>query len=295
MIDLQIFDSRHVWHWPMIDAARRRGWKAKRIKSAPTEPSPFGFIRPHPGHMAEHIALDSAMRQHCRVMVQDRAQVISYDNKIEQIGMLSGFMPKTWLVTDVDDAVNNPPTFPVVSKAAEGASSVNVRVINTAAEYHDHVRQVFSPEGIKVNRCADGMMTHQQGYLYLQEFIPHDRTYRVNIVGNRAAVFERYNYADRPVAQTGNTKGIHEPRPELLDYAFDVAREIGSKWVALDILRRPESGEFVLLETSLAWPWSPNEYADTPFINTNGEKAGTWGSLWDVLYDQLESGVFGSI
>jgi glutathione synthase/RimK-type ligase-like ATP-grasp enzyme len=294
MLDLQIFDSRHVWHEHALKAAHRRGWAAKRITTSPTEPSRFGFIRPHPGHLADHQQIDQAMREVCGTMVQDRKQVTLYENKTAQQQFFGHHMPETLSSGILDEAVAfaTQQGYPIVSKANEGASSVNVRIIESEAQLQRHLRQVFSKTGIPVHRCADGMMTVQKDYVFLQRFIPHDRTYRVNIIGNRAAIFERYNYADKPVAQTGNTQGIHdytELHESLLKYAFSVARDIGSKWVALDILRDHERGQWYLLETSLAWPWNPNDYSDVPF--TGG---GTWGAMWDVLYDQLESGVFAS-
>lgn len=294
MLDLQIFDSRHVWHEHAIKAAIRRGWNAKRITGEPDQLSRFGFIRPHPGHLAEHAAIDASMREVCGTMVQDRNQVLLYENKTSQLKFFGHHMPATLSSGNLDEAMEfaTQQGYPIVSKANEGASSVNVRIISNEAQLTKHLRQVFSPAGIPVHRCADGMMTVQQGYVFLQRFIPHDRTYRVNIIGNRAAIFERYNYADKPVAQTGNTTGISdytELHESLLKYAFGVAQSIGTKWVALDILRDHERGQWYLLETSLAWPWNPNDYSDVPF--TGG---GTWGAMWDVLYDQLESGVFAS-
>lgn len=295
MLDLQIFDSRHVWWKPALQAAMARGWKAKRITKAPSVPSRFGFIRPHPAYLSEHQAIDAAMRDKCGVMVQDRDQVVLYDDKIAQASRYAGLLPDTRIFTDKAEALAFEPKFPLISKASEGASSVNVRVINNLQEYRAHVDAAFSTAGIEVNRCADGTRTTQRGYVLLQRFIPHDRTYRVNVIGNCAAIFERFNYKDRPVAQTGNTAGVYAHDMVLLQEAFDTAWLLGTKWCAFDFLWDAEHGKWVLLETSLAWPWNEKDYSDVPFFDhETGEPHGTWGTMWDVLYDQLESGVFGS-
>lgn len=279
----------------MLQAAHRRGWRAKRLTEAPTKPSRYGFIRPHPAFMPQHIEIDKAMRSLCGTMVQDRDQVVTYDNKALQSQLLYPWQPWTHFYTDKARAMGYAGRFPVVSKAKEGASSVNVRIINSLQELHAHVERAFSPEGLPVSYCADGRTTRQQGYVLLQEFIPHTVTWRVNIIGNRAAIFKRYNYPDRPVAQTGNTEGVMDPGEHggLLYYARHVAAALKTKWVALDILWDGERNKWALLETSLAWPWTRGEYADVPFLDLETNKNnGKWGDLWDVLYDQLEDGVF---
>ena len=239
--------------------------------------------------MPLHRKYDNCIRSLSEVMIQDRQQVELYEDKTAQYAAFGRWMPDTWIFTSAEEALEHKPdAWPVVSKANEGASSVNVRIINNRAEYEAHVKQAFG-EGIPVNLCADGAMTTQRGYLFLQRFIPHDRTYRVNIVGERMAIFERFNYKDRPVAQTGNTNGVMRHtglHQDLLEYAKIVGQDIGSKWVALDILRTDDG--WCLLETSLAWPWNPRDYRKVPF--TGG---GQWGDLWDVLLDQCEAGVFG--
>jgi glutathione synthase/RimK-type ligase-like ATP-grasp enzyme len=141
-----------------------------------------------------------------------------------------------------------------------------------------------------VNLCASGAMTTQQGYLLLQRFIPHEITFRVNVLGNRRAIFERFNYPDKPVAQTGNVRPVMRFTPlhdSLIDYANQIAAEIGTRWCALDILW--DDDRWTLLETSLAWPWKQQEFSDTPLIG-----GGTWGRKWDLLCEDLQAGVFGS-
>lgn len=286
---MQILDGKGAWRGHLLAACKRRGWRAQ-VVDHPDDVcrARFGFTRLNPATLAEHRQIDTLMRAGC-VMVQDQAQVDVYEDKTEQWRRWGHLMPETWLFDDVDQAMQfRPDAWPIMSKANEGASSVNVRPIYGRKAYEDHVRQAFGP-GIEVDRCAGGAKTIQRGYLLLQRFVPHDRTYRVNVVGSRMAIFERYCYPDRPVAQTGNTQGVTDFTDlhcDLLDHAEAIAREIGSRWVALDILR--DGDQWRLLETSLAWPWDLRKYADVPFIG-----GGLWGQMWDVLLEQLDAGVFG--
>jgi glutathione synthase/RimK-type ligase-like ATP-grasp enzyme len=288
-MDLQVFDSREVWHGPLIQAAQSLGWNARRVfEQDPIQPGGFGFFRPHPANMEEHRLLDLEMRRHL-VMVQDRAQVEVYEDKTEQWRRWGHLMPETWHYTSQAEAQQAQHDFPLVSKANEGASSVNVRILYTRQQYEAHVAQAFGP-GIKVNLCAGGATTTQKGYLLVQRFIPHTITFRVNILGPRRAIFERFNYPDKPVAQTGNVRPVmhftvlHE---SLIEYANQVAAEIGTRWCALDILR--DNDHWTLLETSLAWPKNETDHRDTPLIG-----GGTWGQLWHLLCADLAAGYFGS-
>ncbi len=304
---LYIFDSRHVWWEHIAKAAEDRGIRAKRIGGLTdvddADPDSFAFVRPHPAMMPAHRELDYQLRGLMPV-IQDRAQVEVYEDKSEQFRRWGYMLPETLVTTSRQEAEAYPDTmpnpFPVVSKANEGASSVNVRIIPDANAYRDHVAQIWG-NGIRVSRCADKTFTTQRGYIYLQRFIPHTITYRVNIVGNHAAIFERHNYPDRPVAQTGNTDNVMELTPlheSLLDYAWGVADTIGSRFVALDILddSTPDSDKeawnWTLIETSLAWPWSATDRSSTPLWLRSGGQHGTWGDLWGVMLDDWSAGYF---
>jgi glutathione synthase/RimK-type ligase-like ATP-grasp enzyme len=287
-----ILDERDVWHEHIAKAARKAGYEPQRIKCGDpiTEPG-RGFIRPHatPEVLRANQAYYRRTATWAVCWVQDLHQVLLYENKPLQDYKWGRLMPETFFTSSKPTAhqiLQQHYSFPLVSKAAEGASSKNVRILHDIDELSDHIDQIWSKRGLRICYCDGGAgkastYGYQKGYLYLQEFIPHDRTYRVNVIGNGRAVFERYNYKDKPVAQTGNVRpwmGVE--RPDVLEFADEVAERIGTKWAALDILERPEGG-FVLLETSLAWPWKPTEFADVPIFRT-GYK---WGELWDCMFD----------
>lgn len=289
--NLFILDARSVWHEPLAQAARSRGWDARRVFSAAEVDGPgYGFIRPHaePVALKQH-RLDGAEMAQRLVLVQDQPQIQLYEDKTGQWRRWGRWMPDTWLYTDLDDALHflAHAEYPLVSKANEGASSVNVRILKDRRQAEAHAEAVFGA-GIKVLHCADNASSMQQGYLLLQRFIPHDITYRVNVIGRQRAIFERFNYPDRPVAQTGNVRpvmqltALHE---SLLEYANAFSKEAGTRWVALDILHSPDGWR--LLETSLAWPWpSPGECMSAPFFP--GPRR--WAGMFDLLMDELEAG-----
>ena len=225
-------------------------------------------------------------------MVQDAAQVEVYESKSEQFRRWGRWMPDTWRFTDEAGAMALAAAaeYPLVSKADVGASSVNVRILASRAEAEAHVRQVFG-EGVSVHHGADGApRTLQRGYVLLQRFIPHTVTWRVNAIGRARAVFKRYCYSDRPVAQTGNVEPAMECTPEidsLLDYADRVFADIGTRWCALDVLK--DGDRWTLLETSLAWPWpSPGRCNEGPIFRTSFR----WIQMWDALFSEAQAGAF---
>ena len=296
-----ILDERDIWHAAAIEAAARAGYQGQRIFSGEFDfgaegmTGDVGFIRPHadwrklPANRADYASMVEAGL----TMIQDQAQIDVYEDKSAQFRKWFDLMPETWLHTDADAAMGflDFAPFPLVSKANEGASSTNVRILKDKAEAQKHIAQLFG-DGILVHHGANCPKTRQKGYALLQRFIPHSITYRVNAIGGCRAVFFRSNYPDKPVAQTGNTVAAYAMTDELeslLEYADRVLDAIGSKWCALDILKDVD-GSWKLLETSLAWPWAADSYADaTMFRSTKGRK---WKDLFDVMFDEYQAGAW---
>lgn len=292
-------DEREIWHEAAIAAGRRAGYDGKRIfRGSDVDGPGIGFIRPHadwrklPANREDF----RIMRDRGLNMIQDEKQVACYENKSLQTLWWSKWMPPTWRFETQDEALVflRSADYPLVSKADVGASSVNIRIINNKDEAEKHIRQLFS-DGIWVHHGANCPKTRQKGYALLQKFIPHTTTYRVNALGDARAVFFRYCYPDKPVAQTGNVDPAFEMTEELeslLAYSDRVFDDIGSKWCALDILK--DGDEWKLLETSLAWPWpSPGRCNEgTIFRSPKGRK---WIEMFDVMFDELEAGAWSGV
>lgn len=301
-----MLDGRDVWHKPCLAVARARGYEAERITQGQQAANGWGFIRPHADpNMLDLHKVDYQLMQAngCR-MIQDGSQVELYENKSGQFWRWSKFMPRTWRYASLTEAlagIENLP-LPIVSKADEGASSANIRIFHDLDKLRSHVKQIFT-KGIPVDHCSGGYVSKQRDYVLLQELIPHTFTWRVNRIGNSYAVFKRYNYKDKPVAQTGNTKPVvrgEQGLAPVLGFAAEVTAAIGSKWVALDILQHSD-GSYKLLETSLAWP--TDGFHEAVFWHCLGSVLGdnvtvwypsgrTWGDIWEVLFDEMEAGAW---
>lgn len=298
-----IIDEREIWHEAACEAAQNHGFGALRVPSIPEGWRPLGdehhvgFIRPHADwRILPRNRIDyQRMRDAGLTMIQDQAQIDVYEDKSEQFRRWWKWMPATWRFSSLDRALAllDDCAYPIVSKADVGASSVNVRILNTQDEAVSHVKRLFGP-GISVHHGANCPNTMQRGYALLQRFIPHKITWRVNAIGDARAAFMRYCYPDKPVAQTGNVDPVKVMTPEvesLFEYADRVFADIGSKWCALDILK--DGNEWKLLETSLAWPWpSPGDCDNGPIFRSGGRK---WIDMFEVMFDQLEAGAWGSI
>jgi hypothetical protein len=288
-------DEREVWHAPMFKVARARGYEARRVfRGEECEGPGFGFIRCH----AEPKALkrnqnDWDVMSSRLTMIQDETQVRVYENKTAQFERWAGWMPPTWRFTSGDLAMQFLETaeYPLVSKADVGASSVNVRILHTKEQAQRHIHQLFT-SGVAVNHCSGGAISVQRGYALLQQFIPHTITWRVNAIGNVRAIFKRYCYPDKPVAQTGNVEPVMDLDDEtesLLDFSDRFFEHASTKWCALDILKDGDSWR--LLETSLAWPWpSPGKCNDAPLFRSKDLR---WRQIWECMFDEIEAGTWG--
>lgn len=318
MSDVWILEERDSgWVKGILAAAERNGHTPRRITDGSQVKGPgIGFIRPHanPEILKKNIAHDDPlMREQC-LMIQDRQQVEVYEDKFEQFRRWGDWMPYTEYHNDKEAALDAVSKFfspdtsgKMVSKAAVGASSRNVWILDSVKEARKHINQLWG-EGIRVNHCAGGggsgpAWSVQKGEILMQEFVPQNKfTWRVNRVGDLWAIFQRHNYPDRPVAQTGNTqpvKKLDRHMEHLLDFAYEVTQDIQSKWVALDILWYPDfhikkKGEWQLLETSLAYPWpSPGDCDNNVFWSMNFEDTGRkWVDMFDVMFEQVEAGVW---
>ena len=285
-------DSYSVWADAAVKAALSRGWQAKRIKrGSEVDGEGYGFIRlsMEPPELKLN-RQDYAEMSKRLTLVQDQTQIDVYENKSAQFARWFDWMPDTWRFTDrgAAEAFLQTAEYPIVSKADEGASSVNVRILKDRKSACAHLAEIFGP-GIRMQR------NHvQRDYILLQRCIQHTITYRVNILGGARAIFLRSNYPDRMVAQTGNVVPAMEMTPELeslLDYADRFALVARTNWCALDILK--DGDQWRLLETSQGWPWpSPGTCNEGTVFRT--QKPRRWIEMFDVMLDEIERGAWSS-
>lgn len=306
MKQFTILDERGNWFAPAMESARRRGYEVERIKRGrEAKLRGLGFIRPHAiPSILERNHLDYLEMAEHLTMVQDYAQVELYDDKSAQFWRWGQWMPPTWRFENRDAALefvegSAPPI--LVSKADVGASSKNVRILRNRGDQKAHVRELFS-RGIIVDHCAGGhgarhAASRQKGYVLFQEFISHECTWRVNIVGRGRAMFKRFN-GPAGTAQTGNVEPVMNYDGtligDILAFADTIFAAIATKWCALDILHDRNTGRLYLLETSLGWPWpSPGTCDDAPFVGPpTWEHTYRWRDMWELMLDEYEAGVW---
>lgn len=286
---LLALDPYQSWAEAAIKAAQARGWQAKQIlRGEDAGDEGYGFIRlsMYPSILATNRRDYDAMAARL-TMVQDRQQIEVYENKSEQFRRWSEWMPDTWRFGNEAEALAFVATsdYPIVSKADVGASSVNVRILADRREAERHVTQAFGA-GFYLQKSQV-----QRGYVLLQRFIPHRITYRVNALGDARAVFFRYCYPDRPVAQTGNVEPAFEMTDEvesLIDFADRFFAHAQTKWCAIDVLK--DGDGWKLLETSEGWPWpSPGRCNEGTIFRSKGRK---WIEMFEVMLDEIERGAW---
>jgi hypothetical protein len=291
-VNFYILDEREVWHRAAIEAAARAGHIGKRIFRGHQAGDGIGFIRCHavPEILQRNHQDFVLMDERCQ-MIQDADQVMLYEDKSGQFEKWGDWMPETGRFTDAASALEfaNSLDLPIISKADVGASSKNVRVLTHRDQVDRHIELAFG-SGIEVHHCAGGFKSMQKGYVLLQRFVPHDVTWRVNAIGNGRAIFKRYNYRDKPVAQTGNVEPVMQITDEidtLLQYANAFFEHAGTRWCAVDILR--DGNKWKILETSLAWPWpSPGQCNLAPIFGTRW----VWAQMFDAMFTEFEAGAW---
>jgi len=301
-----VLDERGNWYGPSIEAAHRRGYETHHIKRGhEAQPGGLGFLRPHAvPSVLLHNHADYALMSDKLTMVQDFDQVQLYDDKSAQFWRWAKWMPPTWRFDRLEAALEHVREYngPIVSKADVGASSRNVRILHTKQDQMNHVKLLFG-RGIEVDHCAGGgpsgreAKSKQKGYVLFQQYIPHNVTWRINIVGRYRSMFRRFN-GPGGVAQTGNVEPVtnfeNEDVVKVLAFADAFFAETKTKWCALDVLI-DTTGEPRLLETSLGWPWpSPGECMSGPFVSPEGKFGYTWADMWDLMFDEYEAGVWTS-
>lgn len=297
-----ILDERGNWHGPSIEVAKRRGYEATRIsRGHEAKGGGLGFIRPHAiPAILERNHLDYLQMAAHLTMVQDFRQIEVYDDKSAQFWEWGNHMPHTWRFQNRDVALafaRGLADYPIVSKADEGASSKNVRILRSRAELVDHIKAVFG-KGIPVDHCAGGgregrhSMGRQKGYVLLQKYIPNSVTWRVNAIGRGRAIFRRFNGPDGK-AQTGNVEPVmsldEQGAQPVLDFANMLFEQMNTRWCALDILLHDRP---YLLETSVGWPWpSPGTCMEGVFFG-NIAQPRRWAEMWDLMFDEYEAGTW---
>lgn len=220
-----------------------------------------------------------------------------YDDKVAQLPALAPWMPPTRVITDEAEAIRAAAVLgtgrtiaggirlPFVSKAAEGASSANVRVIRTEAEAREEIARAFGA-GIAITHGR-----RQVGYVYWQRLVP-DQTcdYRVCIVGPYWYGLVR---GVRPGTIKASGSGIlnimwGENRRETQAAALciEIADALNTRWMAFDCVFEKDGAPKVL-EMSSAW--TMKAYEACPMFDRSMRTVGkTAADSFKVAVDVLK-------
>lgn len=200
-----------------------------------------------------------------------------FDDKVAQKYLLEAIgapLIPTWVFLDRKEAMKwiGTATWPKVFKLRCGAGSSNVRLVRSKAEAKALCRQAFGggfpavsgyladlqtrlhktqtsqqfwekvrrvPLAALRNLTLRRQMPRQRGYLYFQEFLPHNAfDTRITIIGDRAFGYQRLNRPDDFRASgSGNPSYEHDRIDKrCVEIAFKVADRLATQSLAFDFL-----------------------------------------------------------
>jgi len=295
---LWAYTDAHNWGSMLAKAAEARGHDVHLFDS-PRQPDE-GFVFMHMHHhpqvrtLHKRVMALMAMNPNLTLIPEYRSSVL-YDDKIEQSKQLAAWMPRTELFFTPGAARRfldrNP--LPLISKTSEGASSHNVRFIQTMDEAQAEVKQAFSDLGIK---CKYGQQ--QRGYLLWQKFIEGNAgDIRIIAIGTKRLILKRGNRDNRPMASgSGRLTPVTGPLTDndvlgalvCANKFFDVEN---FNWCGIDLVKDQKTGRWYVLETTVGW--TLHGYYECEFYDLANKPTGRMGlDVWNVLIDEIEAGVF---
>lgn len=234
-----------------------------------------------PAHLLVARQIIASLESKGLVVFPNVATCWHYDDKVAQKYLLEAIgapLIPTWVFTNKGDAMRwiDGATWPKVFKLRCGAGSANVRLVRSRDEASGLCRQAFGRGFPAVGRYVDDMQTRlrktqsftqfwdkvrraphvilgnfalrrqmprQQGYMYIQEFLP-DNAFdtRITIIGDWAFGFMRANRPnDFRASGSGSIVYEHEKLDKrCVEIAFRVADRIGAQSLAFDFLFNPQ-------------------------------------------------------
>lgn len=287
-MNLWFYADLSGWGARLFEAALKRGHYAFLSRDAETsDAADCAFVRMH---------LDPATRAHDKTVVarlaEKQIKVVPsaraarlYDDKIAQAAEISRWLPQTFVAKSRAEARAAVLALglPLMSKAAEGASSRNVRFIRTIDDADREIDLAFGP-GIPSQYNA-----RQKGYVLFQKFCAgNDYDFRVIAVGRERLILRRGNREDRPMASGANKEmAITWPdaeAAEVLDFADQFFSIEKFSFCGIDVVK--DCGDWRVLECTTSWPTKNNDAHRT----VSGRN---WGDFFEIILDEIESGALG--
>lgn len=298
-------DRQSGWGEQIATAALERGHAAKLIDLQTyvwEDAEGYFFARVEqfePLHaVSKRWALDVASREGIKSVIQAR-DLAHYERKDLQALDFAAYMPQTSLCRRVSCAERALGVLglPLVSKAAYGSSSSDVRLLTTRDEALSEAVLALTTG---LQRTKRGQ---QKGYVLWQRYLPDNHyVYRVAAIGRYRWMLQVFNREDAPFA---SGSGKYKPVTAFDSHALNALRfadkfftDTGMRWGAVDLAYDTLLGEWRVLETTLAWNMrAPTANAACPVVEGRyGEPhaKGYFGrDMWQLLLDEIEEGVFG--
>lgn len=293
---IPVFNDARPWGCKIAAALWRRGVGVELFDTVNDmrRAGPVVFVpRHHPDDRDKHKRMARQISEMGIRLIPSFHEIDIYDDKIKQHPVLRKWMPKTWVLSGIDEARDfaSKAQYPMFSKTSEGAGSHNVRYLASANDAQREVTLAFG-SGIP---CAHRQ--RQTGYVYWQEPIPVVNDWRVLVLGyDVGMIVKRWNRKDRPMASgSGNIEMVTKwgsIETDLMEYARSVA--IGAKltFTGLDIVASDQGWK--TLECTLAWP--EQNYVSNRFFRRQAD--GTWAPMsytgaefFDLVAELIADGV----
>lgn len=297
------FEDPQDWGERLYKTAKARGHEAYMFEASTQPDAGYVFVHMHhhpqlrKGHkeLMENLSLNPKL-----VLIPDYRSSVLYDDKLEQARHLSRWMPATkafFTPGAAKEYLRSSPRYPFISKASEGASSHNVRLVETPEQAFAEVKAAFSDKGIKMH-----YELAQRGYVLWQDFIENnDHDVRVIRIGEKRLVLRRFNRKERPMASgSGNldpVTALDEEVRSALSYSDCFFKHERFDWCGIDLVKN--STRWYVLETTVGWNmggyvkcavWK-RAYGHGEWVATN--RLGI--DIWEVLIDEIEAGSFDSL
>lgn len=227
-------------------------------------------------------------------MLPSYAECQTYDDKLAQYPLLRPWLPRTVIEhrKGVAQEALKLFDFPLISKGSEGSSSKCVRLLRSKSEAYHEIDKAFG-HGIPGPYRE---RTNQHGYIYLQEFIPHEQDYRVIVCGQYVWGLVRKVRND-PLKPFASGSGDNYPNTmsnyreiEAIRFGVNLADMLKTTWMAFDIVFDKDNKPRVL---EMSCSWTPHAYAYCPVYRFVGNDImparvhPTGASMFDIAVEIL--------
>ena len=207
----------------------------------------------------------------------------TYDDKVSELFFMEKhnyLHPPTLFTRDYFEALDYSKDckLPIISKAYDGASGDNIRLIKDRGKLIQHVDKAFSEAGIKTH--FDGKV--QKNYVFLQEYIPCDKDMKIIVIGDEVALSYWRQGTRWKHNITNGGKICLDPIPEeAKKMAIQITKDLNYNWCGLDFIQ--QNNNIYLIEFDSMFAITPR------FINLYGSiDAGMMKKQCELIFNKVK-------